>query len=42
MAIELFKPFIMKRLVETGVVSNVKTARKWLIVQALEVWTRLK
>ena len=28
MAIELFKPFIMKRLVETGVASNIKSARK--------------
>lgn len=30
MAIELFKPFVMKRLVETGVASNIKSARKWL------------
>ena len=28
MAIELFKPFVMKRLVETGVASNIKSARK--------------
>ncbi len=28
MAIELFKPFVMKRLVETGVSSNIKSARK--------------
>ena len=28
MAIELFKPFFMKRLVETGVASNIKSARK--------------
>ena len=28
MAIELFKPFVMKKLVETGVASNIKSARK--------------
>ena len=28
MAIELFKPFVMKRLVETNVASNIKLARK--------------
>lgn len=28
MAIELFKPFVMKRLVENGVASNIKSARK--------------
>ena len=28
MAIELFKPFVMKRLVATGVASNIKSARK--------------
>ena len=28
MAIELFKPFVMKRLVDTGVASNIKSARK--------------
>ena len=28
MALELFKPFVMKRLVETGAVSNIKAARK--------------
>ena len=28
MAIELFKPFVMKRLVETGVASHIKSARK--------------
>ena len=28
MAIELFKPFVMKRLVETGVATNIKSARK--------------
>ncbi|HPZ00544.1 MAG TPA: DNA-directed RNA polymerase subunit beta', partial [Clostridiales bacterium] len=28
MALELFKPFVMKRLVETGVAGNIKSARK--------------
>ncbi len=28
MALELFKPFVMKRLVETGAVGNIKAARK--------------
>jgi DNA-directed RNA polymerase subunit beta' len=28
MAIELFKPFVMKRLVATGAASNIKSARK--------------
>ncbi len=28
MALELFKPFVMKRLVETGVATHIKTARK--------------
>ena len=28
MAIELFKPFVMKRLVENGIASNIKQARK--------------
>ena len=28
MALELFKPFVMKRLVETGVADNIKSARK--------------
>ena len=44
MAIELFKPFVMKRLVETNVVSNIKAARKMVekaarpeVCDALEV-----
>ena len=28
MALEFFKPFVMKRLVETGAVGNIKAARK--------------
>ena len=42
MAIELFKPFIMKRLVETGAVSNIKSARKSVEKQKPEVWDALE
>ena len=28
MALELFKPFVMKRLVDTGAATNIKNARK--------------
>ncbi len=42
MAIELFKPFIMKRLAETGIVSNVKTARKMVERAGTEVWDALE
>ena len=42
MAIELFKPFIMKRLAETGIVSNVKTARKMVERGGTEVWDALE
>ncbi len=43
MAIELFKPFVMKRLVETGVSSNIKQAKK-LVEKAdrAEVWDALE
>ena len=43
MAIELFKPFVMKRLVETNVVSNIKAARK-MVEKAVrpEVWDALE
>ena len=34
MALELFKPFVMKRLVETGAVGNIKAARRWWSGQA--------
>ena len=30
MAIELFKPFVMKELVANGTSHNIKNARKWL------------
>ena len=41
MAIELFKPFVMKRLVETGVAQNVKSARKMVERLHDEVWDAL-
>jgi DNA-directed RNA polymerase subunit beta' len=43
MAIELFKPFIMKRLVEIGKASNIKSARKMVEKAELpEVWDALE
>ena len=43
MAIELFKPFVMKRLVETGVASNIKSARKMVEkANRSEVWDALE
>ena len=42
MAIELFKPFIMKRLAETGIVSNVKPARKMVERAGTQVWDALE
>ena len=43
MAIELFKPFIMKRLVEVGVSSNIKSARKMVEkADRAEVWDALE
>ena len=43
MAIELFKPFVMKRLVETGVASNIKSARKMVEkAQDPKVWDCLE
>ncbi|MCC8022200.1 MAG: DNA-directed RNA polymerase subunit beta' [Clostridiales bacterium] len=42
MAIELFKPFVMKRLVETGVASNIKSARKSVEKAKPEVWDALE
>ena len=41
MALELFKPFIMKHLVETGSASNIKSARKMLERAKTEVWDAL-
>ena len=42
MALELFKPFVMKRLVETKAVSNIKTARKMVDRASTEVWDALE
>ncbi|NLL63891.1 MAG: DNA-directed RNA polymerase subunit beta' [Ruminococcaceae bacterium] len=42
MALELFKPFVMKRLVETGVAGNIKSARKMVERQKEEVWDALE
>ena len=41
MALELFKPFVMKRLVETKSVTNIKTARKMVDRASTEVWDAL-
>ena len=42
MALELFKPFVMKRLVEIGVVNNIKAARKAVDRCRPEVWDALE
>lgn len=42
MALELFKPFVMKRLVETGVAGNIKSARKMVERSKPEVWDALE
>ena len=42
MALELFKPFIMKRLVETGAAGNIKSARKMIDRARSEVWDALE
>ncbi len=42
MALELFKPFVMKRLVETGVAGNIKAARKAVERTKSEVWDALE
>lgn len=42
MALELFKPFVMKRLVELGVVTNIKAARKAVERARPEVWDALE
>ena len=41
MALELFKPFVMKRLVETDTASNIKAARKMVERAKPEVWDAL-
>ena len=42
MALELFKPFVMKRLVETKAVVNIKTARKMVERASTEIWDALE
>ena len=42
MALELFKPFVMKRLVQTGKANNVKSARKMVERQNPVVWDALE
>ena len=42
MALELFKPFVMKRLVEINAVGNIKSARKMVERASDEVWDALE
>ncbi|NMA79378.1 MAG: DNA-directed RNA polymerase subunit beta', partial [Clostridiales bacterium] len=42
MALELFKPFVMKRLVDTGYANNIKSARKMVDRARTEVWDALE
>ena len=42
MALELFKPFVMKRLVEINAVGNIKSARKMVERASNEVWDALE
>ena len=42
MALELFKPFVMKRLVETNKANNIKSARKMVERAKNEVWDALE
>jgi DNA-directed RNA polymerase subunit beta' len=42
MAIELFKPFIMKRLVDKDFVQNIKSAKKMVEAERDEVWEVLE
>ena len=42
MALELFKPFVLKRLVDTGVNTNIKAARKLVDKAKTEVWDALE
>ena len=41
MALELFKPFIMKKLVEDGAANNIKSAKKMVDTGHPEVWDAL-
>ena len=42
MALELFKPFVLKRLVDTKVIANIKSARKMVDRASAEVWDALE
>ncbi len=42
MALELFKPFVMKRLVDLGLANNVKSSRKMVEKARPEVWDALE
>ena len=42
MALELFKPFVMKDLVEKGIANNIKSARKMVERARGEVWDSLE
>ncbi len=42
MALELFKPFVMKDLVENGIANNIKSARKMVERTRTEVWDSLE
>ncbi|MDQ3815463.1 MAG: DNA-directed RNA polymerase subunit beta', partial [Armatimonadota bacterium] len=42
MALELFKPFVMKRLVQKGYTTNIKTARRMVERLKPEVWDALE
>ena len=41
MAIELFRPFVMKKLVEDGLANNIKSAKKMVDKGRAEVWDAL-
>ncbi len=42
MALELFKPFVMKKLVEKGIASNIKSSKKFVERGREEVWDILE
>ncbi len=42
MALELFKPFVMKKLVEDGMANNIKSAKKMVERSKTEVWDALE
>ena len=42
MALELFKPFVMKDLVDKGIANNIKSARKMVDRSRTEVWDSLE